>query len=70
MMQVTNSETRTYTLPDGRKYEYEFNYFRKMVYGRLYSQYGGLIAKESQAVWPWTKVLNPEQMLQKLLSKV
>lgn len=70
MQTITNSQTYRYSLPDGNIYEYEINYFSKMVYGRIYNQNGRKIASARQGIWPWTKIYSPEEMLNKVRSNM
>ena len=70
MMRVITNEVATYNLPDGRVFEYELDLTVKMLYGRIKDQNGRRLAIVRQALWPWTKMLSPEEMYAKALSKL
>jgi len=70
MYTVTNNDITRYTLPDGRIFEYDVNLFAKFLIGRIYDKNGRVIAKARQALWPWTKMLTPEQMYCKVMEKL
>ena len=70
MYTVTNDDITRYTLPDGRIFEYDVNLFAKFLIGRIYDKNGRVIAKARQALWPWTKMLTPEQMYRKVIEKL
>lgn len=70
MFKVTNNDITRYNLPDGKIYEYDVDLFAKFLYGRIYNKEGRVIAKAKQALWPWTKILTPEQMYKKVMEKM
>lgn len=69
-MKITNNVIKRYQLPDGRTYEYDINMFAKILYGRIFDQNGRRLATARQAIWPWTKLMTPEEMYRKVLEKL
>lgn len=70
MMKITNNSISRYPLPDGGYFEYDIDYFAKILYGRIFASNGKKIATARQAIWPWTKLLSPEEMYRKTKDKI
>ena len=70
MMRITNNKISRYPLPGGGFYEYDLDLVAKILFGRIYDANGRRIATAGQAVWPWTKLLSPEEMFKKVSSKL
>lgn len=70
MIRVTNNRISRYPLPDGRIYEYDIDFLARFLYGRIYDQSGRRLATARQALWPWTKIMTPEEMFRKICEKL
>lgn len=70
MMKVVNNYIRRYPLPGGGYYEYDIDTLAHVLYGRIFDANGKKLATARQAIWPWTKLISPEEMFEKVKAKL
>ena len=69
-MKITTNRISRYPLPEGGFFEYDIDVLGKMLYGRIFDSNGRRLATARQAIWPWTKLMTPEEMFRKVLAKL